>query len=154
MTLVNPLALVPYSEEEQLARQRQQPTLLEPQAYGGQPTSIQSEPQTVEHTNPVIPEAVASSGAKPGMFGKIGRIAGTAVNVLGHPLAQTALFLGAPLLIDKLSNMGGQGQGQPQMSPELQRLQQVAGVTPEDSYAAQNARVAMELNKIRGFGYY
>jgi hypothetical protein len=40
------------------------------------------------------------------------------------------------------------------MSPELQRLQQVAGVTPEDSYAAQNARVAMELNKIRGFGYY
>jgi hypothetical protein len=50
--------------------------------------------------------------------------------------------------------MGGQGQGQPQMSPELQQLQRVANIMPEDPYAAQNARVATELNKIRGFGYY
>jgi len=46
------------------------------------------------------------------------------------------------------------GGGGPQVSPEQQTLDRVAALTPPDDYMIRNAQTQMELNKLRGFGYY
>ena len=139
MALVNPLALIPY-EEEELISQPQRSTLLEPQAYA-EPTMLQAEGRAPAKKGRGGPGRIA--GVAGGVFGKLG-------GMVGNPLVQTALFLGAPLLMDKF--MGGGGG--PQVSPEQQTLDRVAALTPPDDYMIRNAQTQMELNKLRGFGYY
>jgi hypothetical protein len=151
MALVNPLASIPY-EEEEVVIQPQGQTLLEPQAYA----ELEGRPN-IRRPRILTPTSeVESLPVKKGMGG-LGRIAGVAGGVfgkvgqvIGHPGTQAALFLGAPLLMDKF--MGGGGG--PQVSPEQQTLDRVAALTPPDDYMIRQTQTQMELNKLRGFGYY